>query len=199
MLFNSQPLAPTVPAPVAMYDRCTLEEHILFAQEDPLVARCSRRVLHLLAYAAWTGGAETTVLDHDAVLRSLGHASTMLTRQISDLRHLITQTGRPRRARRCTPVAGTGAPDGGPHRLDVDTDVRLRYSDGLVPTRLLPEVEEAVYRVVREAADQRLPARAGDSSARVGGLGPRPTADPRAERHHPREGESGANDPVGIA
>ena len=98
-------------------------------------------------------GAGATVLDHDAVLRSLGQASTMLTGQISDLRHLITElrpaaldelgVAPPLRAlaRRTADLTG----------LDVDTDIRLRYSDGLVPTRLLPEVEEAVYRVVQEA------------------------------------------------
>lgn len=40
-------------------------------------------------------GAETTVLDHDAVLRSLGQASTMLTSQISTCATSSPSSGRP--------------------------------------------------------------------------------------------------------
>lgn len=89
----------------------------------------------------------------DAVVTTLRTASDMLTTQIVGLRHLITEL-RPATldelglspplhelARRTEELTG----------MVVDVHVSLRYAEGEMSTRLLPDVEVAVYRVVQEA------------------------------------------------
>jgi len=90
---------------------------------------------------------------HDVVVDALQTATDMLNAQINALRHLITEL-RPATldelglsaplhalARRTEQLTG----------LPVEVHVSLRYSDGQLSTRLLPDVEVAVYRVVQEA------------------------------------------------
>ncbi len=89
----------------------------------------------------------------DDVLPALQTATDMLNAQIIGLRHLITEL-RPATldelglssplhelARRTEELTG----------IAVEVHVSLRYADGQLSTRLLPDVEVAVYRVVQEA------------------------------------------------
>jgi signal transduction histidine kinase len=84
---------------------------------------------------------------------ALRTAIDLLAEEIASLRHLITEL-RPATldelglsaplhalARRTEELTG----------LRVDVHVSLRYADGQIATRLLPDVELAVYRVVQEA------------------------------------------------
>lgn len=105
----------------------------------------------LLTSTLRTAGA--TGQAHDVVVNALQTATDMLNAQINALRHLITEL-RPATldelglsaplhalARRTEQLTG----------LPVEVHVSLRYSDGQLSTRLLPDVEVAVYRVVQEA------------------------------------------------
>ena len=90
---------------------------------------------------------------HRDAVEALQLASEMLGRQITGLRHLITEL-RPAGldelglqaplqalARRIRAVTG----------IPVHVIVDLPYADGRVATRLLPDIEVAIYRVVQEA------------------------------------------------
>lgn len=98
-------------------------------------------------------GTEVSAEWRDGAVEVLRTATTMVSGQISSLRHLITEL-RPATldelglsaplhalARRTEELTG----------LRVEVHVSLRYSDGLLSTRLLPDIEVAVYRVVQEA------------------------------------------------
>lgn len=89
----------------------------------------------------------------DALAAAVDDATALLAGQISSLRHLITELRPaaldelglrfPLQALAQRTEALTG--------LRVEMEVSLRYSDGEVATRLLPDIEVAVYRVVQEA------------------------------------------------
>jgi len=98
-------------------------------------------------------GLGTSAGNRDVVPVALGQAIAMVSGQISGLRHLITEL-RPAAldelglsaplhalARRTEELTG----------LEVEVEVSLGYSDGQLSTRLLPDIEVAVYRVVQEA------------------------------------------------
>jgi signal transduction histidine kinase len=91
--------------------------------------------------------------DRGPLVDAVRLATELLATQIGNLRHLITEL-RPAAlddlglsaplqalARRTEQLSG----------IRVTVHVSLRYADGVVSTRLLPDVELAVYRVVQEA------------------------------------------------
>lgn len=104
----------------------------------------------LLTSTLRSAGAPSRADDIEKALRT---ASDMLNAQIIGLRHLITEL-RPATldqlglspplfalARRTEELTG----------MPVSVHLSLRYADGQLSTRLLPDVEVAVYRVVQEA------------------------------------------------
>src|SRR3954451_2117570 len=89
----------------------------------------------------------------DPLLRAVDLATELVSAQITSLRHLITEL-RPAaldelglRAPLQALAQRTEALTG----LRVEVHISLRYADGEVTTRLLPDIELAVYRVVQEA------------------------------------------------
>jgi signal transduction histidine kinase len=91
--------------------------------------------------------------DVGRLLESVDVGVDLLAGQIASLRHLITELrpaaldelglGAPLHALAVRSVALTG--------IRVSVEVSLRYADGEITTRLLPDIELALYRVVQEA------------------------------------------------
>jgi two-component system, NarL family, sensor histidine kinase DevS len=92
-------------------------------------------------------------VDSDQLVAAVDQALEMLTEEIQKLRHLIVEL-RPAELDEIgleaaiEKLRGRVGALGGPK---VTTEVRLAYEMGESPTRLTPEVETAVYRIVQEA------------------------------------------------
>ena len=97
--------------------------------------------------------ARTPDADRDGLIEATRQATDLVAAQIAGLRHLITDL-RPAAlddlgltpalqalARRTEQLSG----------ISVGLQVSLRYADGVINTRLLPDIELAVYRVIQEA------------------------------------------------
>jgi len=97
--------------------------------------------------------ARTPDADRDGLIEATRQATDLVAAQIAGLRHLITDL-RPAAlddlgltpalqalARRTEQLSG----------ISVGLQVSLRYADGLINTRLLPDIELAIYRVIQEA------------------------------------------------
>lgn len=109
--------------------------------------------LQVLLTSARRAAAQDPARDSDPLTRAVDLATSLVAGQITGLRHLITEL-RPAtldelglRAPLKALAERTRALTG----LAVEAQVSLRYSDGEVTTRLLPDIELAVYRVVQEA------------------------------------------------
>lgn len=89
----------------------------------------------------------------ESLAAAVDHATALLAGQISSLRHLITEL-RPAALDELGlrfPLQALAQRTEALTDLRVQMEVSLRYSDGQVSTRLLPDIEVAVYRVVQEA------------------------------------------------
>ena len=97
--------------------------------------------------------ARTPDADRDGLIEATRQATDLVAAQIAGLRHLITDL-RPAAlddlgltpalqalARRTEQLSG----------ISVGLQVSLRYADGLINTRLLPDIELPIYRVIQEA------------------------------------------------
>ena len=97
--------------------------------------------------------ARTPDADRGGLIEATRQATDLVAAQIAGLRHLITDL-RPAAlddlgltpalqalARRTEQLSG----------ISVGLQVSLRYADGVINTRLLPDIELAVYRVIQEA------------------------------------------------
>ncbi len=109
--------------------------------------------LQVLLTSALRGSQFTDAVGQHRLVDAVRHATELLAGQIASLRQLIAEL-RPATldelgldpplrdlARRTQELSG----------IPVSLHVSLRYSDGIVATRLLPDIELAVYRVVQEA------------------------------------------------
>lgn len=109
--------------------------------------------LQLLLSSARRRWDRTPQHNADELLGAVDQATELLVDQITSLRHLITEL-RPAALDELglrAPVQALAERTETLTGLHVEVQMSLRYSDGMVSTRLLPDIEIAIYRVVQEA------------------------------------------------
>ena len=109
--------------------------------------------LQVLLTSARRAAAQDPANDSSPLAEAVDLATRLVAGQITGLRHLITEL-RPAALDELglrAPLEALAERTRTLTGLAVDVQVSLRYADGEVRTRLLPDIEVAVYRVVQEA------------------------------------------------
>lgn len=109
--------------------------------------------LQVLLTSARRAAGQEQAHDADPLARAVDLATSLLAGQITSLRHLITEL-RPAALDELglrAPLEALAERTRALTGLAVEVQASLRYAEGEVSTRLLPDIEVAVYRVVQEA------------------------------------------------